>query len=297
MPDIWTHSQLALLKHYPEKGGQWVTNKCNEVPGAPHRTVAAVRRKARKLGYFAQAESMPTTDHIDAAVRRAYQSGAPGAAARCAKACNRPMWWVVKRAKDLKLRPLRGRIFNPTEAACIEANAHLPPSEIQVKLKRLGYARSAQSIRLYITKNGIQPDRDKPLDAKQTAELFGVEVETLLRHVRSGRLIARRAGEGGPSSPSVYLIEPKEIARFVIMHPQMIDLRKVEPVWFIDMLATNAAAASHDMRRTQTVRLAQMVRENPDLSTELVADMLGISEHDAIKRVSEARRMPMREAA
>lgn len=297
MAETWKHSQLALLKHYPEKGAQWVMDECNKIPGAPWRTLHGVRRKARKLGYLTQAEPMQTTDHIDAAIRRAYLSGQQGAAARCAKACNRPMWWVVKRARELKLRPLRGRIFNPIETACIAANAHLPPSEIQVKLKRLGYTRTAQSIRLFIAKNDIEADRDQPLSARQTAELFGVDVETLLRHVRSGRLIARRAGEGGQSSPSVYLIEPKQIARFVILHPQLIDLRKVDPIWFIDMLAQHAAAASHDMHRNRGVRLAQMVRENPDISPELVADMLGISEFDAIKRLSEARRDTMREAA
>lgn len=297
MAENWTHRQLKILKHYPEKGGHWVLAECNKVEGAPKRTLLGVRRKARKLGYSAQAEPLATSEQIDLAIRQAYQGAEPGAVKRVAAACNRPVWWVIKRAKQLELRPLRGRPLTEREMGCIKANAHLPVGEIQAKLQAFHSKRSAQTILDYINRSMIQPNRDRPLSATALAELFGVNPSTLTKHIYAGRLIARRSGTGGPKMPAHYLIEGVEVVRFVIKHPQLVDLRKVDQVWFIDLMAHHAADAMRDMHRNQGVRLAQMMRENPDISPEVVAGMLGVSESEAKKRLAEARRETMREAA
>lgn len=297
MAEPWKPSQLKLLKEYPAKGPKWVVEAINSVPGAPKRTHRAILKRARELGYHWKPEPLRTNDQIDAAIRRAYQSGEKGAAGKCAKACNRPRWWIVARAKELELRPMRGRFINSREDACIRANAHLPLGEIQAKLLRQGFRRSTGTIHVYMKRRMILSDLDRPLSVTALSELFGVSDRTLTKHIAAGRLIARRSGEGGSGQPTQYLMEPIEIARFVIKYPQMIDLRKVDPIWFITMLAEHAAAASRDMHRNQGARLAQMVRENPDISPELVADMLGIGEAEASKRLAEARRETMREAA
>jgi hypothetical protein len=296
---FWKGPQLALLRQCRDKGVPWVTDQCNAIPGAPQRTRDSVQRKARSLGHLDRTERITTTPGIDAAIRQAYASGKYGAAARCAAACNRPRWWVVLRAKQLNLRQLKtkiGRPFTDREIATIREHAHMPVGEIQARLKRGGSTRSRASILDFIKRNAIANDRDRPLSGVQVAELFGIDPKGLYRSIRTGKLIAKKSGEGGIVDPHAYLIEPVEIARFIIKHPQMIDLRKVDPIWFIDLLAHYSAAASHDMHRNKGVRVAQMVRENPDITGEDLADMMGVSISDGQALICDGRRA-LREAA
>jgi hypothetical protein len=297
----WLGEQAKLLRQYQEKGLDWLVIEVNKVSGAPKRTRQAIKRQASIRGYaHAKSETITTTPGIDAAIRRAYASGKFGAARRCADACNRPRWWIVARAKELGLRQLKtqhGKPWTDRERGVVRAAAHLPVGEIKARLKASGYRRTPAMILALMAREKIEATRDRPLSGSQVAELMGVDINTLTRHIGGGRLIAGRAGEVTPNGSAQYLIEPVELARFIIKHPQMIDLRKVDPVWFIDLLAHHAAEAQRDMHRNKCERIAQMVRENPEISSELVADLFGVSEVEARSLIADGRRLNMREAA
>lgn len=297
----WRGQQKALLRQYQAMGAEWVTAEVNKVPGAPLRTEAAVRRHACTLGLSREkCEPIETTPGIDAAIRRAYASGKSGAARRCAEACNRPRWWIVVRAKALECRALKSQNSRPwtdRERGTVRAAAHLPLGEIQARLKASGSRRTLGAIKMLKARENIEALRDQPLSGTRAAFLLGIDVSSLTRLISAGRLIAGRARGDGVGKCQQYLIEPVEIARFAIKHPQMVDLRKVDPIWFIDLIAHHSADAMRDMHRTQSVRIAQMVREAPDIVPERLADIFGVSDAEGRTLLTDARRELRREAA
>ena len=65
----------------------------------------------------------------------------------------------------------------------------------------------------------------------------------MTRWIARGRLEAdsRGAAWGKRQNGDSYLIREKDVRRFVLEHPSDIDLRKVDQLWFLDMLTNGLA--------------------------------------------------------
>jgi hypothetical protein len=68
------------------------------------------------------------------------------------------------------------------------------------------------------------------------AEFLGVDVHWVLKYIRSGLLnveIIRQDRQGKAN----YYIREKNLRKFIISNPELIDLRKVEKYYFIELVA------------------------------------------------------------
>ena len=81
------------------------------------------------------------------------------------------------------------------------------------------------------------------MSAYGLAQLMGVDSHIVARWIRTGALRAQPRGtlrtpqQGGDS----YVIRPADVRRFIVTNPIGFDLRKVEPLWFIDLLTNRMA--------------------------------------------------------
>jgi hypothetical protein len=84
----------------------------------------------------------------------------------------------------------------------------------------------------------------------QTMAIMGVsrrwDPHAVTRWIKSGHLKAKFRGtaRGPQQNGDSYLIQEKDIRRFVLDHPTDIDLRKVDQLWFLDLLTNGLVRAA-----------------------------------------------------
>lgn len=73
---------------------------------------------------------------------------------------------------------------------------------------------------------------------KGLADALGIDSHVVTRWIKAGHLRAEPRGtkrteqQGGDS----YRIREKDVRRFILEHPTEIDLRKVDQLWFLDLI-------------------------------------------------------------
>jgi hypothetical protein len=81
--------------------------------------------------------------------------------------------------------------------------------------------------------------------ANGLAQALGIDSHAVSRWIRSGHLKAKLRGtaRGEKQNGDIYVILEKDVRRFILEHPTEIDLRKVDQIWFLD-LVTNGLVRS-----------------------------------------------------
>lgn len=157
-----------------------------------------------------------------------------------AKKFNMPRWAVYQRA--LKIGAVTSshqkRPWNDEEIEILEKYARYEPQTIRKKLKKSGYERSIASIVLKRKRMRFLSNL-KGVSACLCAEFLGVDLHWVLNHINSGSLkaeVIRRDRQGKAN----YFIREKDLRKFIIINPDLIDLRKVEKYYFIELVANGA---------------------------------------------------------
>lgn len=183
----------------------------------------------------------PITPEMDALIRRVYRTEGTGndQVRDLARRLGLPRWKVSRRALQLGVR--ENRIKEPAWSAAelekLEAHAHLSPGRISILFARAGYRRTDTAITLKLRRLRLRQNL-KGMSAHQVAECFGVDSKTVTRWIRHGLLHADRRGterteaQGG----DMWFIRDKYLRRFVLENLQVVDLRKVDKFWFVDLL-------------------------------------------------------------
>ena len=146
-----------------------------------------------------------------------------------------PRWAVNRRAATLGLSRVGDRPWTNQDEAYLEANYH------RVALKTLArkLGRSTTAIRLKAKRLRLRK-HGEGYTASSLGQAFGVDPHWVLARIRAGRLHATRrqtertALQGGDS----WLITEKAVVAFVREHSYDLDLRKVDRLWFLDLVAT-----------------------------------------------------------
>lgn len=237
-----TAEERTLREHYGAPGGP---ARCAELLG---RSVLAVYAHAQKLGlrgvhYVPSgrgARRYRLEPWIDAEIRRVYLERPSRDAIRtlAARVC-RPRWWVIKRAIALGLTVPRFKepAWSAKEIELLRALAHHLPEVIARKFRKAGYRRSPSAI--VVQRKRLQLDLRDPdhFTGRQLAALMGVDEITVRRWIRHEGLPADRRGtkrvaaQGG----DMYWISRRDLRGWIARHAQLIDLRKVDRFWFIDL--------------------------------------------------------------
>ncbi len=188
------------------------------------------------------------TDQIDQRIREIYQNH-PDAKTRpgirlLAKKVGMPHWALKKRARELGLARTKEQPWSDPELEILARNAWMSDERIRLKLKAAGYARTVTGIHLKLKRMRFKEDVSF-YSANGLARALGIDNHTVARWIRAGHLKAKHRGterteqQGG----DIYLIHEKDVRRFILEHPTAIDLRKVDQLWFLDVI-TNGLVCS-----------------------------------------------------
>jgi hypothetical protein len=188
------------------------------------------------------------TDQIDQFIREIYRSH-PGAKTRpgihmLAKKVDMPEWALRKRARELGLARTKELPWSEPELTILARYAWMSDERIRLKLKASGYSRTATGIHLKLRRMKFKHDPSF-YSAHGLAQALGIDSHAVSRWIKRGYLKAQLRGtaRGERQHGDVYLIREKDIRRFIVEHPSEIDLRKVDQLWFLDLL-TNGFARS-----------------------------------------------------
>lgn len=141
-----------------------------------------------------------------------------------------PRWTVKKRAQILSLAQTKEKPWAAEETAYLEANLHR--LSLAVLSRKLG--RSVTTVAVKTKRLGIRK-KDEGYTARSLAQAFGVDDHKVVRWVELRLLKASRRNSGRPRD--MYFISDTAVKRFISTYPTEFDLRRVEQVWFIDLLA------------------------------------------------------------
>jgi hypothetical protein len=188
------------------------------------------------------------SEQLDHLIRAIYLDR-PGAKTRpgirvLAKRVGIPHWALKKRARELGLARTKEKPWSEPELEILGRYAWMSDERIRLKLKAAGYTRSATGIHLKLRRMKFKHDPGF-YSANGLAQALGIDSHAVSRWIRSGHLKAKLRGtaRGEKQNGDIYLIREKDVRRFILEHPTEIDLRKVDQLWFLDLI-TNGLVCS-----------------------------------------------------
>jgi len=189
------------------------------------------------------------TDQIDKLIREIYlhQRDAktrPGIRL-LAKKVGMPHWALKRRARELGLARTKELPWSEPELAILSRYAWMSDERIRLKLKAVGYSRTVTGIHLKLKRMRFKHDGSF-YSAYRLAQALGIDPHAVTRWIKSGHLKAKFRGtaRGPQQHGDSYLIQEKDVRRFILEHPTDIDLRKVDQLWFLDLITNGLVRAA-----------------------------------------------------
>jgi len=158
-----------------------------------------------------------------------------------------PRWRISRRAIELGVNPKQKKEPNWSEKELdiLERNAHLTPVIVQKYLAKAGYRRIIQGIMIKRKRLHISRTSMDGYTMTSLSECFGVDQKAVQAWIRNGWLKARKRGtartarQGGDEW---YIID-KWVREFIMSSITVVDLRKVDKYWFVDILTGDSDQA------------------------------------------------------
>jgi hypothetical protein len=123
--------------------------------------------------------------------------------------------------------------------------AWMSDERIRLKLKAVGYGRTVTGIHLKLKRMRFKRDGSF-YSANGLAQALGIDSHAVTRWIRSGHLKAKLRGTERieQQNGDIYLIHERDVRRFILAHPTDIDLRKVDQLWFLDLITNGLVRAA-----------------------------------------------------
>lgn len=243
---FWTNKEVEIVKKYYQDGGALAC-----LPLLPNRTRRSIWQQARKLGINfgenkpRQRKIWENTAEIDRLIVEFYQQNDGGKTVKTlAKRLARPYWWVKKQAIRLgvsqaNLGDNKEPEWSPAELELLEKNSYKDPEVIARIFRQKGFRRTATAIVVKRKRMRYSTIDENHYTATRLAAEFGIDIKVVTRWIEKGWLQARRRGtdrtavQGG----DMWWIKRSQVKKFVVESIGVIDIRKVNKVWFVDLLA------------------------------------------------------------
>ena len=163
-----------------------------------------------------------------------------------------PRWKVTRCAIDngWTAKQKKEPDWSEKELKILERNAHLTPSVIQRRLRKYGYHRSEVGIVIKRKRMRFLQNLNGH-SARTVSECFGIDIHSVARYIEKGWLKAQKRGtyrtaaQGG----DIYYIKDKWIKDFIIENVAVIDFRKVDKYWLVNLLTGKAGNLETEKRR------------------------------------------------
>ena len=148
-----------------------------------------------------------------------------------------PHWALKKRARELGLTRTKELPWSERELEILARYAWMSDERIRLKLKAAGYVRAVIGIHLKLKRMKFKHDGSF-YSASGLAQALGIDSHAVTRWIKSGHLKAKFRGTARTEQQNgdIYLIHEKDVRRFILEHPTDIDLRRVDQLWFLDVL-------------------------------------------------------------
>ena len=189
------------------------------------------------------------TDQIDQIIREIYLDHRdvrkrPGIRL-LAKKVGMPHWALKKRARELGLARTKELPWSELELEILARYAWMSDERIRLKLKAAGYARTVTAVHLKLKRMHFKHDGSF-YSANGLAQALGIDSHAVTRWIKGGHLKAKFRGTARTEEQNgdIYLIHEKDIRRFILEHPTDIDLRKVDQLWFLDLITNGLVRAA-----------------------------------------------------
>lgn len=186
------------------------------------------------------------TDEMDDRIREVYQQEVgmksklhTGYLKKLSFAFGIPPWTISKRACKLGVLPTQRKEPNwaDHELKILESSAHLSVPRIQNNLKKYGYSRTHQGILIKRKEMRFLKNLNGH-SARSVAECFGVDPKTVMRWIEQGWLKAtKRETNRAKSQGELFFIKDKWIKKFIVHSVSVVDFRKIDKYWLVDLLA------------------------------------------------------------
>ena len=150
-----------------------------------------------------------------------------------------PRWRVSRRAREIMAYEPRIKEPNWSEAELkiLKDNAHKTPITIRKILKKSGFTRSATGILLKRRRLEWTGKNLAGYSASLLAQCLGIDQHSITNLINKGHLKAKRRGTArkNPKEDYWWIIE-EDIKKFIIESIGLIDIRKVDKFWLVDIL-------------------------------------------------------------
>jgi len=162
-----------------------------------------------------------------------------------AKKVGMPHWALKKRARELGLARTKELPWTERELEILARYAWMSDERIRLKLKAAGYARTVTGVHLKLKRMRFKHDGNF-YSACSLAQALGIDPHAVTRWIKSGHLKAKLRGTARTEQQNgdSYLIQAKDVRRFVLDHPTDIDLRKLDQLWFLDLITNGLVRAA-----------------------------------------------------
>lgn len=184
----------------------------------------------------------PITPEIHEKIKSLYQNKVccSGEVKEFSEKHGLPRWKISRYAQNMGWSAKQKKEPNWTdqELRILKQSAHHCPGVIQRRLKNKGYKRGVVGIVLK-RKRMRYLQNINGQSARSLSICLGEDVHFVMRAIRGGLLKAsRRIQKRTPQQGgNFYLIKDKDVRNFIINNIHMLDLRKVDKYWFVDILA------------------------------------------------------------
>jgi len=190
-------------------------------------------------------------DEIDAQIRDVYlnevgKSKQP-VVKLLAEKLGIPPWRIKRRAVVLDVVPVcRTRKKQPRwtdpEKDIVRDNITFTIENIRRKLAAAGFTRSINAIKTHITRTAGNKPREN-YSGNELAKFFGLDPHSISLWIRKGYLRAERRGthRTGANGGDIWDIRPEDVRQFIIEHVEILDFRKLDRWWLVELLTRQGA--------------------------------------------------------
>lgn len=193
------------------------------------------------------------TPAMDDQIRQAYQLHVTNRRSVSIKGtlCKRfgvPPWAIQQRAAKLGLCRAKEKPWTEPELHLLERHAWKVETRIEQIFRSAGFARSAVAIRVKLRRHfvGGKVQHYPFYSANRLSQLIGLDRHVINAWINGGLLKARRQGTAHAGTPrDFWMIYPEDVRQFLTANPMAFDLRKVDQLWFMDLLTNRNAEAPY----------------------------------------------------
>jgi len=186
------------------------------------------------------------TPEIEATLRRIYSYGfhektrppdVPAGPRAYARLLGLPGEVVTKWAQELGLARAKEPVWSAREIALLDRYGYLTPVHIGKVLREHGFTRSVTGISL-MRKRRMSHKASPYYSVSALSHLFGIDHHAIDRFITFGWMKTTQKGtrRGAKQRGDIKLVHKDEIRRFIYEHPMEFELKKVDQMWFLDLV-------------------------------------------------------------